>query len=362
MGLGPGALAALAVTPAFWRGRRVFLTGHTGFKGSWLALWLERLGATVTGFSVDVPTTPSLFESARVGIGMDHVTGDVRDAALLAAAMRGARPEVVFHLAAQSLVRRSYAEPVETFATNVLGTVNVLEAARHLEGLRSVVIVTSDKCYRPGENAHPEDDALGGDDPYSASKAAAELVTAAYRRSFFSDRGPGVGSARAGNVIGGGDWAVDRLVPDVMRGALDGTTVAVRNPGHVRPWQHVLGPLAGYLELGERLCEEPGLALAWNFGPLEDEARPVEWLVQALLERWPAPISVDVADRSSGGHETTTLRLDSSRARDVLGWRPAWPLERSLDATVEWYRAFAAGEDVRDVALAQIERYEADAR
>lgn len=349
------------MTPAFWRGRRVFLTGHTGFKGSWLSLWLVRLGATVTGFSIDVPTTPSLFASAGVAHGLENITGDVRLADALAAAMRNARPEVVFHLAAQSLVRRSYDEPAETFATNVLGTVNLLDTARGLDGLRSVVVVTSDKCYRPRDAAHSEEDALGGDDPYSASKAAAELVTAAYRSSFFSDGGPAVASVRAGNVVGGGDWAVDRLVPDVMRAALDGVAVSVRNPTHVRPWQHVLGPLAGYLELAERLYEESSLAAAWNFGPLEEDVRPVAWVVDALLQRWPAPASVTFAAGELGGPETAALRLDSSRARRVLGWRPAWPLERALDMTVDWYRAFAAGEDVRSVTLAQIERYEADA-
>jgi CDP-glucose 4,6-dehydratase len=348
------------LTPAFWRGRRVFLTGHTGFKGSWLALWLEHMGAVVTGYAIDVPTTPSLFEAAHVANGVESISGDVRDLGALATSMRRARPELVFHLAAQSLVRRSYDEPAETFATNVLGTVNVLDAARGIDGLRSVVVVTSDKCYGPAENAHSEDDPLGGVDPYSASKAAAELVTGAYRHSFFSTRGPAVASVRAGNVIGGGDWARDRLVPDVMRAALDGTSAVIRNPGHVRPWQHVLGPLAGYLGLAERLSLDRALACAWNFGPLEDEAQPVGWLVDQLVERWPSPIATSFPETNDGGHEAAALRLDSSRARDVLGWKPAWSLERALDATVEWYRAFASGEDVRAVAIAQIEEYERD--
>ena len=350
------------LTPAFWRGRRVFVTGHTGFKGSWLALWLERLGANVTGYAIDVPTMPSLYEAAGVADGVRSITGDVRDLGALGAAMRSGRPEIVFHLAAQSLVRRSYDEPLETFATNVLGTANVLDVARRLDGLRSVVVVTSDKAYRPGLTPHAEDDRLGGDDPYSASKAGAELVTAAYRHSFFSTRGPAVASARAGNVIGGGDWARDRLVPDLMRAALDRSTAFVRNPGHVRPWQHVLGPLAGYLGLAERLSEEPALAAAWNFGPTEEEARSVRWLVEALVERWPASISVSFQETEDAGREAPALRLDSTRARDLLGWRPAWSLERALDTTVEWYRAFEAGEDVRSLALAQIGRYEADGR
>ena len=355
-------MAPVDLTPAFWRGRRVFLTGHTGFKGSWLALWLDRLGATVTGYSVDVPTSPSLYEAARVSDGVRSIIGDVRDLAALAAAMQSARPEIVFHLAAQSLVGRSYDEPVETFTTNVLGTVNVLDAARDLDGLRSVVVVTSDKSYRQTETAHSEDDPLGGDDPYSASKAAAELVTGAYRHSFFSAGGPAVASVRAGNVIGGGDWARDRLVPDLMRAALDRSTAVVRNPDHVRPWQHVLGPLAGYLALAERLSEEPSFGAAWNFGPPEKEARSVRWLADALVERWPSPVSVSFPGGDGGSREAAALRLDSSRARDLLGWQPAWPLERALDATVEWYRAFGSGEDVRSVTLAQIERYEADGR
>jgi CDP-glucose 4,6-dehydratase len=347
------------VNPAFWRGRRVFLTGHTGFKGSWLTVWLEHLGAVVTGYALGVPTTRSFYESAGVAEGIRSITGDVRDVAAVTSAMEQARPEVVFHLAAQSLVRRSHEEPVETFSTNVVGTANVLEAVRGLDGIRSVVVATSDKCYRRSETAHSEDDPLGGEDPYSASKAAAELVTAAYRDSYFSSEGPAVATVRAGNVIGGGDWAQDRLVPDVMRAALDGSTVVVRNPGHVRPWQHVLGPLAGYLGLAERLEEDQKFATAWNFGPAEDEARPVEWVVDALIERWPAPVAVSLEDDRGGALEAGALRLDSSRARELLGWR-AWPLDAALDATAEWYRAFAAGEDVRRVALAQIARYEAD--
>ena len=352
---------AQLVTPAFWRGRRVFITGHTGFKGSWLALWLEQLGASVTGYAIDVPTTPSLYEAARVDEGIRSVIGDVRGLSDVATAMEEAQPEVVFHLAAQSLVRRSHEEPLETFTTNVLGTANVLEAVRGYDGIRTVIVVTSDKCYRRSENVHSEDDPLGGEDPYSASKAAAELVTAAYRDSFFTTNGPAVATVRAGNVIGGGDWARDRLIPDVMRAALDGGTAVVRNPGHVRPWQHVLGPLAGYLKLAERLDRDRTCASAWNFGPTEDESRPVEWLVDALVARWPADIAVRVDDASGGAREAPALRLDSSRARALLGWRPAWTLDTALDATAEWYRAFAAADDVRSVALAQIARYEADA-
>jgi CDP-glucose 4,6-dehydratase len=352
----------LELNRAFWHGRRVFVTGHTGFKGSWLVLWLRHLGARVTGYAIDVPTTPSLYEMANVEQEIENIVGDVRNLSALTDAMRRARPEIAFHLAAQPLVRRSYDEPVETFATNVLGTVNVLEAARVLDTLRSLVVVTSDKCYRHSEVAHTEDDPLGGDDPYSASKAAAELATAAYRRAFFADRRAAIATVRAGNVIGGGDFARDRLVPDVMRAAASGKTAVIRNPEHVRPWQHVLDPLAGYLVLAERLDADESLAAAWNFGPLETEGRSVRWLVGALVERWAGQISIDVDERGGDGREAGALRLDASRARRVLDWQPAWDIDRGLDATVELYEAFADGSDVRRLAVAQIERYEADAR
>ena len=303
-----------------------------------------------------------MYETANVEQEIENIVGDVRDLSALTDAVRRARPEVAFHLAAQPLVRRSYDEPVETFATNVLGTVNMLEAARGLDTLRSLIVVTSDKCYRYSESAHTEDDALGGDDPYSASKAGAELATAAYRRAFFTDRGAAIATVRAGNVIGGGDFAQDRLVPDVMRAAASGDSVIIRNPEHVRPWQHVLDPLAGYLVLAERLDADRSLATAWNFGPLETEGRSVRWLVGELVERWAGPISIDVDERGGDGREADALRLDASRARRVLDWQPAWDIERGLDATVELYEAFADGGDVRRLAVAQIERYEADAR
>lgn len=357
--LDPGTTA---MRSEFWDGRRVFVTGHTGFKGSWLTLWLEHLGANVTGYSIGIPTTPSLYEAAGVGAGIESITGDVRNLAAVSAALHAAQPEVIFHLAAQSLVRRSYQEPVETFATNVLGTVNVLEAARAVDCLRSVVVVTSDKCYRPAEAAHAEDDALGGDDPYSASKAAAELVAAAYRHAFFPKGHAAVASVRAGNVIGGGDWADDRLVPDLARAARTRGTAVVRNPDYVRPWQHVLGPLSGYLLLAERMERDASLATGWNFGPAPDEACSVRALVEALLARWPAAPAVQYLDPVADEFEAPALRLDSARARERLDWRPAWRLERALDETVEWYAAFAGGTDVRALTHAQIERYEQDER
>jgi CDP-glucose 4,6-dehydratase len=343
----------------FWRGRRVLVTGHTGFKGSWLALWLERLGAQVTGFSDVVPTEPSLFELARVGTGLRDVRGDVRDPDAVRAAVAGA--EVVLHLAAQPLVRRSYQDPRETFEVNVIGTVNVLEAVRAEPGVRVVVNVTSDKCYenREWEWAYREDEPMGGKDPYSASKGAAELVTAAYRRSFFADPGgTRLASARAGNVIGGGDWGEDRLLPDVVRASLSGQPVAVRNPSAVRPWQHVLNPLSGYLTLARALWDEPAHAGGWNFGPSDEEARPVSWILERLAGRWPGGLEWD---HDAGEHppEAHYLKIDSSRARARLGWRPAWDLERALGSIVDWYAALQGGADMRAVTLEQIGAFEA---
>lgn len=347
------------VDPTFWSGRSVLLTGHTGFKGGWLALWLQALGARVTGLSEAIPTTPSLFALARVHENLHlDVRADVRDAAAVERAVRAAEPEVVLHLAAQPLVRRSFAAPAETFAVNVGGTAHVLDAVRAVEGVRAVVVVTSDKCYAPGPDAHPETDPLGGDDPYSASKAAAELVCTAYRDSY----GLPLATARAGNVIGGGDWGADRLMPDVLAAAVAGDAVALRNPDAVRPWQHVLNPLAGYLLLAESVAAEPGrFAGGWNFGPAPDDALPVRALVERVGDLWSgdgggAPLAV--ADQP-GEHppEAPTLRLDSAKARAELGWRPAWGLDDGLHAIVKWTRAHAAGQDLRAVTLAQIDAY-----
>jgi CDP-glucose 4,6-dehydratase len=314
----------------------------------------------VTGYSLDVPTTPSLYEAARLDDEIPFRRGDVRELDAVTRELDEARPDVVFHLAAQPLVRRSYEEPVATFETNVLGTANVLEAARRCPTAKVVVVATSDKCYlhRGAERAYREDDPLGGDDPYSSSKACAELVTAAYRTSYFTGGAAVVASARAGNVIGGGDWALDRLVPDVIRAALAGTPVVVRNPAHVRPWQHVLSPLSGYLRLAERLADDPSLPGAWNFGPPDPEdARPVRWIVDEVVRRWGSPVEVRV--EPSAAPETAVLMVDSTLARERLGWETPWALEQGLDATVEWYRAFAAGDDVRALSSAQIAAYAA---
>lgn len=338
---------------AFWNGRKVLITGHTGFKGAWLTLWLSSLGARVTGLSDGVPTRPSLYELARVQEGVHDVRADVRDAAAVADAVAEADPEVILHLAAQPLVRRSFAAPAETFAVNVVGTAHVLDAARAAPNVGAIVVVTSDKCYAPGPHPHGEDDPLGGDDPYSSSKAGAELVAASYRDSF----GLPLATGRAGNVIGGGDWGADRLMPDVLAAALDGRAVQLRNPGAVRPWQHVLNPLAGYLLLAEALYADPAaFGSGWNFGPDPGDELGVRALVERIADLWGTPIEVAV---QPGEHppEAPTLRLVSSKAAERLGWRPAWGLDEGLQAIVEWSRALRAGEDLRAVTLAQIERY-----
>ena len=350
--------AGRAVDAGFWRERRVLLSGHTGFKGAWLSLWLQSLGARVTGFSDGVPTRPSLYELARVGEGMDSIEGDVRDYGALAAAVKATRPEVVVHMAAQSLVRRSFAQPRETYETNVMGAVNVLDAVRlNAAGVRVLVNVTSDKCYenREWEWGYREEEPMGGHDPYSSSKGCAELLTSAMRRSFFSEPdGPRLASARAGNVIGGGDWGEDRLLPDIMRAALADEQVLVRNPNSIRPWQHVLNPLSGYLVLAQALWDSPELAAGWNFGPAEEDARPVGWIVERMGALWPRELRWALDD-GPHPHEARYLKLDSSRARSRLGWRPRVGLERTLESIAEWYSALADGADMRAVTLAQIE-------
>lgn len=363
MGERQGTVEVMDVTSQFWRGKRVLLTGHTGFKGGWLCLWLQHLGAEVTGYALEPPTQPNLFEAARVGEGMRSILGDVRDFDALWATVRECQPEIVFHLAAQPLVVPAYRQPLETYAINVLGTVHLLEAVRRTPGVRAVVNVTSDKCYENREWlwGYREDEPMGGHDPYSSSKGCAELVTAAYRRSFFapaSDR-PSVAlaSARAGNVIGGGDWAEDRLVPDVVRSFLAGRAVTLRHPDAVRPWQHVLEPLSGYLMLAERSWKEgQAFAEGWNFGPSEEDARPVRWLVERLAALWGEGASWRMAD-ASHPHEAHYLKLDRTKARVRLGWTPRWNLERTLEETVVWYRAHQAGAEMRGATLAQIERF-----
>ncbi len=362
MAIGQGTVEGVGLTPAFWRGRRVFLTGHTGFKGSWLALWLQALGARVTGFALAPPTQPSLFELARVAEGIVSLHGDIRDLAALQAALAAQRPQIVIHMAAQSLVRVSYREPVETYHTNVLGTVHVLEAVRRVGGVQAVVVVTSDKCYENRERGEAcrETDAMGGHDPYSSSKGCAELVTSAYRQAFFAAAtGPAtqVASARAGNVIGGGDWAADRLVPDVVRALGAGAPVAIRNPEAVRPWQYVLEPLAGYLLLAEALCRAgTACAEAWNFGPDPEDVRTVREVLEQLAQVWRRPLRWSPV-ASPQPHEAHLLMLDSRKARERLGWRPRTRLAQALERTAAWYQAYWDGEDLRAATLRELERY-----
>ena len=344
---------------AFWRDKRVLVTGHTGFKGAWLSLWLQSAGARVSGLSVDVPTVPSLYELAEVGAGLEaDVRVDIRDFGPLGEAVRECSPDVVMHLAAQALVRPSFADPRATLETNVMGTVNVLEAIRATPSVRVAVIVTSDKCYenREWDWGYRENEAMGGHDPYSSSKGAAELVTAAYRRSFFDPEGRvAVASARAGNVIGGGDWAHERLIPDIVRAASEGSALKIRNPGSVRPWQHVINPLSGYLVLAEQLWSRPELVGGWNFGPQDDDAEPVAWIVERMAERWAGRLVWEGAP-GPHPHEAGLLKLDSSRARRLLEWRPPVALPDALDSIVDWHEAHRAGIDMRAFTLAQLER------
>lgn len=348
----------------FWRGRRVFVTGHTGFKGGWLTLWLASMGARVTGYALAPSTQPSLFEDASVARDVDSHIDDIRAFETLRGALAAAKPEVVFHLAAQPLVRQGYLDPRETYETNVMGTVNLLEAVRGTPSVRAVVVVTSDKCYenRGWARGYREDDPMGGRDPYSSSKGCAELVVSAFRSSYFDPASfakhrVGVASARAGNVVGGGDWAQDRLIPDFVRAVGAGSPLQVRNPDATRPWQHVLDPLCGYLQLAESLfAGRLEFAAAWNFGPTEEEARPVSWLVQRLAALWGegARWEVRADDRY---HEASLLSLDSSKARSLLGWRPRMGLEDALDSLVAWYKARGARRDMRGFTLDQIARY-----
>lgn len=362
MGQWEGAVEDMAMTrpnPAFWQSRRVLVTGHTGFKGGWLSLWLRNWGAEVTGYALPPPTTPSLFEIARVGDGMDSRIGDIRDLDAVQRIVADAEPEVLFHLAAQPIVRASYEDPVETFATNVMGTVHVLEAARRCPSLKAVVVVTSDKCYENREWlwGYREDEPMGGHDPYSASKGCAELVASAWRRSFPGDGGV-IATARAGNVIGGGDWAACRLVPDMMRAFLAETPAVIRNPHAIRPWQHVVEPLAGYLMLAERLVHDGGAyAGGWNFGPDAASERPVSFIADSLTACWGDGAAWRVDGAEGQAHEAGILKLDSAKARRHLGWQPRWSLDRSLSAVAQWFQEQRRGADMRAVTLAQIAEY-----
>ncbi len=364
------SVSTLTTSSFSWQDRRVFVTGHTGFKGGWLALWLTQLGAQVRGYALAPETTPNLFTEAHLADRIDDVRGDIRDGKALDAAMTSFAPEVVFHLAAQPLVRLSYADPLLTYETNVVGTARVLDAVRRTPSVRAVVSVTTDKVYENPETgeAFKETDRLGGYDPYSSSKACAELVTAAFRQSYFplhlyADHRVAIATARAGNVIGGGDWAMDRLIPDLVRGFLAGQPVPIRRPGAIRPWQHVLEPVDGYLKLAECLLssEAPRFANAFNFGPEDQDARPVEWIADHLAKTWGAGASWFL-DGDPSVHEAAYLKLDATRAHTELQWTPRLRLDKALDWLTEWYRAHAAGVDMQTLTLEQIARYRALSR
>jgi CDP-glucose 4,6-dehydratase len=357
-------MEGLVMSPAFWRGKRVFVTGHTGFKGGWLVLWLESLGAKVAGYALPAPTEPSFCKLTGIDRTITCTTDDIRNLAALREHLKQFSAQIVFHLAAQSLVRPSYQDPVDTYSTNVMGTVNLLEAVRQCPGIRAVVVVTSDKCYENREWlwGYRENEPMGGHDPYSNSKGCAELVTAAFRNSFFHPdayqrHNVALASGRAGNVVGGGDWAQDRLLPDVIRAMVEHKPVKIRNPDAIRPWQHVLEPLGGYLHLAERLFEHgPQFSGAWNFGPRDDDAMPVSRIVDAATRLWGEGAKWET-DGGQHPHEAVYLKLDCSKAHSLLGWQPRLRVDKALEWTIEWYKAWRQRKDMRDISLKQISTY-----
>ncbi|MDX8395061.1 MAG: CDP-glucose 4,6-dehydratase [Mariprofundaceae bacterium] len=349
------------VSPSFWKNKRVYLTGHTGFKGSWLSLWLGSMGAEVKGYALAPNTTPNLFEEANVSEKITSEIGDIRDLEKIQSSMVAFNPDVLIHMAAQPLVRLSYKEPVETYETNVMGTVKVLEAARHCPNLKSIVSVTTDKCYenKEREQGYREDEPMGGHDPYSSSKGCAELVTSAYRRSFLQENGVGLASARAGNVIGGGDWSDDRLIPDILNAFECNEAVVIRNPKSTRPWQHVLEPLSGYLVLAQKLYEAPETyAEGWNFGPHEEDAKPVDWILDSMVSKWQG--ASWKLDEGSHPHEAGFLKLDISKAKSKLDWQPTWHLEGTLGKIIQWHQAWMNKEDMQRMCLNEINEYMRD--
>lgn len=346
------------VKASFWQGKRVFITGHTGFKGSWLSLWLRSMGAVVKGYALNPPTQPSLYETANIGTLIDSEIGDIRDLAQITASMTMFNPDIVLHLAAQPLVRLSYQQPVETYSTNVMGTVHVLEAARQCSNLKAIVNVTTDKCYENKEWVwgYREDEPMGGYDPYSSSKGCAELVTSAYRRSFLAEQGIGLASARAGNVIGGGDWADDRLIPDILRAFEQNKPVIIRNPASTRPWQNVLEPLSGYLVLAQALYDNPsGYAEGWNFGPKEEDAQPVSWILDKMTQHWQG--AAWQLDTNAQPHEAGYLKLDISKAKTRLNWQPTWSLANTLEKIVQWHQAWLNGDDMQAYCLQEVSQF-----
>ena len=355
----------LVMDATFWKNKRVLITGHTGFKGSWLSLWLQTRGATVTGYSLEPPTSPSFFEISGIAAEMVSIHGDIRDLENFKAAVKTHQPEIIIHMAAQSLVRYSYNHPVETYSTNVMGTVNILDTVRQLGGVKVVLIITSDKCYENRETltGYRESDPMGGYDPYSSSKGCAELVTAAYRNSFFpparySSHGVAIASTRAGNVIGGGDWGEDRLIPDIMKSNLANQPVTIRFPDAIRPWQHVLEPLNGYLQLAEHLWNEGAeFTGGWNFGPDNNDCRPVHWILEMLNKQWEGGIKW-VQSAADNPHEATYLNLDCDKSKQLLGWSPRLDLTAALELLVDWYQGYARSENMRELSISQLEYYE----
>jgi CDP-glucose 4,6-dehydratase len=342
----------------FWQGKRVFLTGHTGFKGSWLSLWLFSLGAEVRGYSLNPPTTPSLFNEAKIDSIINSHIGDIRDQDTLHESMVSFNPDILIHMAAQPLVRYSYDEPIETYEVNVIGTAKVLEVARSCSNLKAIVNITTDKCYENDKRSegYKEDDPMGGYDPYSSSKGCAELVTSAYRRSFLQEQGIGLASVRAGNVIGGGDWADDRLIPDILRSFEKNESVVIRNPKATRPWQHVLEPLSGYLILAQKLYKnQDKYAEGWNFGPNDQDTKPVDWILDKMISKWPN--SSWELDKDSSPHEADFLKLDITKAKSKLGWKPVWGLSYTLEAIITWHQAWLNKENMKVVSLLEIQKY-----
>ncbi|MGF1730488.1 CDP-glucose 4,6-dehydratase [Photobacterium kasasachensis] len=352
------------MNPDFWRGKKVFVTGHTGFKGSWLSLWLHEMGAIVKGYSLPAPTTPSLYEEAQIGGCVESEEGDIRNFEQLRKSISLFQPEIVFHMAAQPLVRLSYDDPIGTYSTNVMGTVHLLEAVKQVGGIKAVVNITSDKCYENREWVwgYREEEAMGGYDPYSNSKGCAELVASSYRQSFFNedkyeDHGCALASVRAGNVIGGGDWADDRLIPDMLKAFSNGDAVEIRSPHAIRPWQHVLEPLSGYITIAEHLYENgTEYAEGWNFGPREDDAKPVQWIVENLVHQWGEGASWYLSE-GEHPHEAHYLKLDCSKAKMRLNWQPVWGLEETLSRIVVWQKAWLNGEDIKQHTLNEIKEY-----
>lgn len=349
-----------SINPNFWKSKKVFITGHTGFKGSWLSLWLQTMGANVKGYSLAPPTNPSLFQEAHVADNMESTIGDIRDLRVLKKSMTSFNPDILIHMAAQPLVRLSYNDPVDTYSTNVMGTVNVLEAARSCPDLKAIVSVTTDKCYENKEWVwgYRENEAMGGHDPYSSSKGCAELVTTAYRRSFFyANDTASIASARAGNVIGGGDWAEDRLIPDILKAFENSKSVVIRNPLSTRPWQHVLEPLSGYLVLAQNLYNEgDAFAEAWNFGPKEEDCKPVNWILDKMVEYWGRDAKWEL-DKNNNPHEAGFLKLDCSKASKELHWKPKWSLDHTLNLIVNWHQDWKSGKNMKDVCLKEIASY-----